>query len=284
MSIQFEDILKVLCPSGFELKHTTDFQKHFSVTDEKEAKLAFDVLVSYGFDVKVYPDEETSGAKLYVTLSNAEQAATDEQRLLASMAYGNALRDIKLRLDALCHDESATLQTPNYTLTFANAVQGAKQILITVSPAAATYSAPAQAAGQPQAQAASAARPVVRKVVKKKEDDGFNQGPAIAKQLYTGKPGNKGGQGEPDGFRQRMFLYITGNIATGGAGVIVMAIVLFVLFSFFVLAKSFLCPDFAVEKKNENRAWYCKDPNAEEDPNKPKQPDLQMELPTPNIR
>jgi hypothetical protein len=285
MAIQFEDILAVLCPSGFELKHATDFQKHYLVADDKEAKLAFDVLVSYGFDVKVYPDEETSGAKLYITLGGAEQATTEEQRMLASMAYGNALGDIKLRLDALCEQESAILQSPNYTLTFANAAQGAKQILITVSPAVAVVAAPVQSAGQPQqAQAATAARPAVRKVVKKKEDDGFNQGPAIAKQLYTGKPGNKGGQGEPDDFRQRMFLFITGNLATGGAGVLGMGVLLFVLFSFFVLAKSFLCPDFAVEKKNENRAWYCKDPNAKEDPNKAKQPDLQMELPTPNIR
>jgi hypothetical protein len=283
MIIQFEDILAVLCPGGFELKHATDFQKHFSVNDEKEAKLAFDLLVSYGFDVKVYPDEETSGAKLYVTLGATEQAVTEEQRMNASMAYGNALGDIKQRLDALCEQESAILQSPDYTLTFSNAAQGAKQILITVSPAVAVVTAPAQSVAQQQAQAAAANRPAVRKIAKKKEDDGFNQGPAIAKQLYTGKPGNKNGQGDDD-LRQRMFLFITGNIATGGAGVIAMGVLLFVLFSFFVLAKSFLCPDFAVEKKNVNRAWYCKNPNAEEDPNKPKQPDLQMELPTPNIR
>jgi hypothetical protein len=285
MTVQFEDLLSVLCP-GFELKHATDFQKHFGVRDEKDAKLAFDVLVSYGFDAKVYPGEEKNTAKLYITLPTADMdPAVIEQRLLAAIAYGKSLRDIKTRLDSLCHDDAVVLNSPVYTLTFANAPQGGKQMVISVNPAVASQPAASPATVQPQrsvaSQAAQAKRPVMtKKAAQKKDDDGFNQGPTVAKNLYSGSGKKKDSRSEDD-WRRRIFLYITGNIATGGAGVMAGVVLLFVAFSFFVLAKGFLCPDFAVEKKDVNRAWYCADPQKKEDPNKPKLPELPT---TGNIR
>ena len=287
MAIQFEDLLSVVCP-GYELKHATDFQKHYSVPDEKAAKLAFDILVAYGFDAKFYPVENDAGsAKLYITLPAADaDLRVVEQRLLSAVAYGRALSDIKLRMDSLCRDDAALLQSPSYTMTFANSVQGAKQIVIGIAPAQA-----AQTAASPQMQAQQAAarpaqpmqanRPVAKKAAKK-DDDGFNQGPSIAKNLYSSS-GKKDGKGDDD-LRRRMFLFITGNIATGGAGVLAAVVTLFVVFSFFVLAKGFLCPDFAVEKKNVNRAWYCDNPNKKEDPNKPKLPELPDMPQSGNIR
>ncbi len=273
MAIQFEDLLAVMCP-GFELKHATDFQKNFSVADEKAAKLAFDVLVSFGFDAKVYRDEENNSSKLYITLPAADiNPQFVEQRLQSALAYGKALKDIKDRMDTLCRDDATVLQSPSYVLTFTNAPQG-KQLLVGINSAAAvnTPLQPVQPQ-RPAAQPAQANRPVATKPAgkkgAKKEDDGFNQGPSIAKQLY-GKE-----EGSEDDLRRRIFLYVTGNMATGGAGMMAAIIVMFVLFSFFVLAKGFLCPDFAVEKKNVNRAWYCEDPNKkQEDPNKPKLPEL----------
>lgn len=285
MPMQFEDLLNVLCP-GFELKHETGFQKHFLVADEKAAKLAFDVLVSFGFDAKVYHDDENNAAKLYITLPAKDtDPAMVEEKLSAAIAYGKALKDIKNRMDSLCHDDAETLKKPSYTLTFANSAQSGKQIVIAVSTAAAnqplaTPTAPPVQAPRP-AVAAQAQRSVIRKKNQKKgDDDGFNQGPSIAKNLYSG-PGKKKDARPEDDWRRRAFLYVTGNMATGGAGVMAAVIVLFVLFSFFVLAKGFLCPDFAVEKKDVNRAWYCEGPKKKEDPNKPKLPELPT---TGNIR
>lgn len=261
MAIQFEDLLSIVCP-GFELGHATDFQKHYQIRDEKDAKLAFDILVSYGFDAKLYRDEQNNTAKLYITMPAADaDPAVMEQRLFTAIAYGKALKDVKQRLDTLCHEEAEALQSPSYTLTFANAAQGGKQIVIAIQSAVASQQAQALAqpvmAPRPPSQPAQANRPAAKKMVKKKEDDGFNQGPAIAKQLYTA-PGKKKAE-EPDNWRRQLFLYVTGNMATGGAGIIMAAVLLFVLFSFFILAKGFLCPDFAVEKKDVNRAWYCED-------------------------
>lgn len=280
MATQFEDLLSIVCP-GFDLKHATDFQKNYMVPDEKAARLAFDILVSYGFDAKVYPDDDNNNAaKLYITLPTADMdPAHIEQRLLCAIAYGKALSDIKLRMDALCRDDAGLLQSPSYTITFANSgSQSTKQIVIGVSNAAAQQQPAANFAPAPSqrtaAQPAQASAQVARKPVKKKaEDDGFNQGPTVAKNFYSGSS-KKDGKSEDD-FRRRAFLFITGNIATGGAGMMGALVMLFIAFSFFVLAKGFLCPDFAVEKKNQNRAWYCDSPTKqEEDPNKPKLPEF----------
>src|SRR5687768_11702436 len=143
MTIQFEDLLSVLCP-GFELKHATDFQKNYHIKDKKEARLAFDVLVSYGFDAKFYPDEENGGAKLYITLPAEMAPDVVEQRLQAAIAYGRAVKDIKLRLDTLCRDDAQLLQSPSYTLTFANASLGGKQMVIAITPAVAAATAAIQ--------------------------------------------------------------------------------------------------------------------------------------------
>ena len=280
MATQFEDLLSIVCP-GFDLKHATEFQKNFTVPDEKAARLAFDILVSYGFDAKVYPDDDNNNAaKLYITLPTADMdPALIEQRLLCAIAYGKALNDIKMRMDSLCRDDAGLLQSPSYTLTFANSGGSAKQIVIGVSNAAAQPQASqglsAPTAQRTAAQPAQASAPVARKPVKKKDDDdGFNQGPTVAKNFYSGSSKKDGKKGDDD-LRRRAFLFITGNIATGGAGMMGALIMLFIAFSFFVLAKGFLCPDFAVEKKNKNRAWYCDSPTKqEEDPNKPKLPEF----------
>src|SRR5690606_26726678 len=115
MTTQFEEFLSIVCP-GFELKHETGFQKNFQTKDEKETKLAFDILVSYGFDAKMYPDEENNAFKLYITLADADPASV-ERRLQSAIAYGKALKDVKIRLDNLCNSSDAPLlHSPSYTL------------------------------------------------------------------------------------------------------------------------------------------------------------------------
>lgn len=264
MAVQFEDILNTLC-SRVEPSHSTDFQTIYILGDTKEAKLAFEVLVSYGFDAKVY--HEDTGSKLYITTPAPETQAQTEQKLTAALAYARYLKPIKSTLDALCADEAETLASPDYNIAFANTpVAGSKQISVQITPAAVTAAmqptyqqAAAPQAPRPAAQAAkkapAAKQPVGKNQYKKSDPDAFSQtsgGPAVGKKAY---PTTAGIKNEEDSELRQMWLYFTGNIATSSFSVFIIIIIIVVIITLFVMSKSFLCPDFARQEKNT--AWYC---------------------------
>src|SRR5690606_3829449 len=112
-----------LC-AHLELKSSTDFQTVFAIADAKEAKLAYDVLRSYGIECKVY--QEDDGSKLYVTNPTADNEAELERKLAQALAYCTALKAIKNTADSLCADAAEVLSSPDYTMTFVNAAGGAK--------------------------------------------------------------------------------------------------------------------------------------------------------------
>lgn len=67
-----------------------------------------------------------------------------------------------------------------------------------------------------------------------------------------------GNEANKDTPTKRFILYMTGNAAVSGFAFLMMVVSLAALFSMFVVAKSFLCPDFALEKSKQNHAWYCR--------------------------
>ncbi len=248
MAIPFEDLLSILC-ARFEPQHANEFQLVYAIDDAAEAKLAYDVLIAYGFDAKVYHDAQ-KGSKLYITPPGD---ASPQQKFTQALAYARALKQIKSSLDVLNQDPA--LVAPEYHMTFANTPGGQKQLSVTLSQqltvTSATQSKPATP--RPAARPAPAAKrvPVNRK---DKEEENFLGGPSLGKRYYPGKL-NEQAKKEQDSPLRQIMLYMTGNAATGGTIVMFIVAVIAILFTLFVFAKSFLCPDFATAKKNV--AWYC---------------------------
>ncbi len=267
MTLNFDDILQAIC-SKVTASHANDHQNVYVLETGLEAKLAYDILVSFGFDAKVYhtPDKPS---KLYITTPKFS-AAQVERNLTAALPYAQALKKIVLSLDEL--------PTTGFNVNFVNAQPAGKQIMIQIgapsdaqkpsgnvglaaSSAAAPESPPAAVAAV-SAPISSTHKRVVRKT-KKKDDDEFASGPAVGRGLYPAKVLPEGGTAKQS-MRQKIMLRMFGNFATSGYFTLMWLVAMAVLFSFFVFAKSFLCYDFVSKKSTK---WYCQDPaqsNAED--------------------
>jgi|GEM_PF-2441644 len=287
MTLQIEDLLSTLC-TEVSLSLANDFQKVYGLMDSAEAKLAFDVLVAYGFAAKVY---HTPGkpSKLYVAHSTlpAEQL---QNVLSAAIAYAQTLKQIKANLDQLCNQSVPSLHSAIYTMTFVNMQPSGKQIIIQVTPPAGTEAnvqpnsstagpegteaAPVQAVAKAAAVAAPT-RKKVRKVKNPYEDD-FAAGPAVGKGFYPTKIAPEGGRAQ-ESMRKRIILLMFGNMATSSFATLMWLVLLFILFSFFVFAKAFICYDFVAKKNN---SWYCRDTSkmTEDDLKKQQQLERQKQL------
>lgn len=270
MALQIDDVLTAICTEVNPF-HANDFQKVYALGDSTEAKLAFDVLVAYGFVAKVY---HTPGkpSKLYVA-HPTQPAEQLENTLAAALAYATTLKQIKQNLDQLCSQSVPALQSNTYTMTFVNMQPTGKQIMIqVVPPAGAEANVQANSAGgsldtqateaaapDQQAAAKTAATPpkVVKKIRKAKNpyEDDFAAGPAVGKGFYPTKIAPEGGRQE-ESLRKRMMLLVFGNMATSSFATLMWLVLIFVLFSLFVFAKAFICYDFVAKKKN---AWYCRE-------------------------
>jgi hypothetical protein len=270
MSIQFSDILSALCDS-VKLTHSNDFQTVYALEDMRAAKLVYDVLVSYGFDAKVY-HETNKPSKLYLT--NPTQTPQQlEQILAAALAYAQTLRQVKRSVDQLCSTDIPSLGAPDYTISFANAHPAGKQLIVHITPEA-------QPVANAQSAQVLAPRPVAaatvtvtqpktaKRVVRKGKShyEELSSGPAVAKAGYPGKLGASGNL-EQQGVRKKIFTFLRANIATSSFTMFIMVTALGTIFSLFVFAKAFICPDFASMKRTH--AWYC--PTNTENANKPQQ-------------
>ncbi len=277
MSITLEDILNSIC-SEVTLSHTNDFQKVFSLSTPLEAKLAFEVLVVYGLDVKVYHAADKP-SKLYITHPTQSQAQIDKI-YAAALAYAKTLKQIKLSVESLCKDNEAALAAVDYNIAFLKGTGAAKQIVVQIVPsndaqamaqgtaveAPAAASAPSPAAS---AAVASGQVKVVRKYGEKPKShyEELSSGPAVGRGNYPGKL-SADGEAQANSVRRRMGLVVFSNMTTSSFATFIIAIIVGIFLSVFVMMKGFICPDLAVA--NKNRAWYCgsygEEPNA-----KPKQ-------------
>jgi hypothetical protein len=261
MPAQFEDILSALC-SEVNLNHANEAQKTFLLNDTKEARLACDVLVAYGFDAKLYPEENAS--KLYITLPPPDQAVATEQKITAAMAHAISLKQIKQNLDTLYRDSGSTLQSPDYTIAFVDTVSAGKQMIVNFTPsvvrpvvAPAPPPAPAPA---PRPEAPKKPATDVKKVDPKvrgkgKDRDAFLYGgTAVGQNL----PKDAGGRNtKEDNVWNYIYNYVTGHAVAAMSAVLTLIILIIVFYTVMTFAKAFLCPDFATEKAKRNHAWYC---------------------------
>src|SRR6187402_3638635 len=108
--MKFDDVLSRYC-SAWEIKSQSDFQTVYSIADSKEAKLVFDVLRSYGFETKVYAEENES--KLYLTKSELPDAEFDA-RIVQAIAYASPLTSMKSAMDEFCAGNADLLKAPDY--------------------------------------------------------------------------------------------------------------------------------------------------------------------------
>jgi len=258
MTVQIEDIISAIC-IRFEAAHTNDFQTVYTVTDAKEAKLAFDVLVTFGFDAKVYHDDNKP-SKLYVTL--AENDALAMNKISDALAYANSLSQIKQILDSLCADEVLAAQLPDYIITFSNAQSSGKQINIQINQAekrSTPFASAKVSAPQPLQRPAQPVQARPKRMAQKvagPEEETISSGPALTQRTYPGQI--KPPEAESDTLTHQVSLYLRGNIATSSFAALSLIIFLALLFGLFVSAKTFLCPDFALEEGKRNHSWYCK--------------------------
>ncbi|NBX03365.1 MAG: hypothetical protein EBR02_04775 [Alphaproteobacteria bacterium] len=263
----FQNVLSALC-TKIELKNASDFQSVFAIADEKEARLAYDVLTAYNFECKVYAEDGAS--KLYIT-NPAATDATVSARLAAALAYAHSLKTIKSALDHLCQTAVVPLHSPDYNLSFVNLpASGGKQLLINVIPAtsqttnALTPQPAASSTPQPAKTVQSAATPMPKtsKYMRRTQEETMFSGPSLLSdnnKIISNKDKQKQ---EEDTAWRRFSLYIKGNSAVAFSIIVVVLIVLLSLFSLAVVSKGFLCPDLAHSKK-KNTAWYCQEPEKE---------------------
>lgn len=249
-SSAIEGILGALCDQVEEAP-AGGAQRVFLIDDDIAAKLAFEVLVAFKIEAKVYHEDLRS--KLYVAQSPPANFAADD-----AMVYARALRRIKDTVDLLETELDGDIA--DYSIAFANAQPTGKQILIQIKePSASGVQSAAAHGPQRPAAAPLAANPkLARKkalAAKAAHQKAFGGGPALGKK-YPKFMG--GADARQDTLTKRAILYVTGNAATSGFAFLMMVVVvLAVLFSLFVMSKSFLCPDFATAKSKQSQAWYC---------------------------
>ena len=252
MSIRIEELVSALCTNPQLLPTENKAQQVFFIADAKEAKLAFDLLAAYGFDVKVYNDNETGGAKLYVTPPKASRMA-DTGMLSEAMAYGSELKSLKERVDRMLSNQAIAAR--EYHLSFVVTPSQDKQLLIHFVSAKDDVAAPVTANAGTKTALRPAQQPPTTKRHAHSVKDNIFYGPEILHPPGVRRSKSFKSDG-PDGFWKQTKLYLKGNamitiVTLGGC---LMSLV--VLFSLFVLSKAFLCPDFA-SMKDEKPPWYC---------------------------
>ena len=87
-----EEILAGLCRS-VESSPNNGLRKVYVLKNAAEAKLAFELLLAHGFDVKFYDDAD--GGKLYYTPSPSKNPAREQQKLAQAASHAAAMSAIK---------------------------------------------------------------------------------------------------------------------------------------------------------------------------------------------
>lgn len=227
MTEQLETLLRMLC-KGVNKTQQNAQQTLYVLTDAKDAKLAYDVVVACGVDAKYFPETNESGAKLYV--QNASLSAHAEQ-LESALISAPLFRQIKALVDG--HDE-----LENYTLSFANTPSGRQLTL--VFPAEKTASV--TITKSPQV-AASAAPGQKTRIAFKTVEDSVLGGPAVARKAIP--KSFKTSETDEDPLSKRIWFYLSGKAFTSTAWLAFLALALALIFSIIITIRGFLCPDIA---------------------------------------
>lgn len=267
MSTTLDDVLLSIC-DDVTLSLTTEFQKVYVVKTTFQAKLAYEILVVFGLDVKFYHQDDKP-TKLYITHPEFSDAQA-EKTYGAALSYAKALRQISDIVDDLV-TKTPDSTASEYDINFLKNSPSSKQILIQMAsitgskpknPVAASASAPQTVQKTPAKPAetgviAESQQRAARKYGEKKQGhyEELSSGPSVARRSYPGKL-NEEGEAQANSTRRRIMLLLFGNMTQGSGPAIVMAIAIAIIFSILVMFRGFICVDLA--NANLNKAWYCK--------------------------
>lgn len=227
-----ESLLQGLCKEM--VKSTSNEQQTvYLLADAKDAKLAYDLLIACGLDVKLFAQD--AGAKLYV--QNLSVAPASE-KLAAAMNSAVLFRQIKNLLDS-------DTKLADYTLSFTN-TQAGRQLTL-VLPADKQLSRAATKTLE-TAPAATSTAPQRARMAAKKEQDTLLAGPTVARTAIPGESAKEAPV-------KHAMLFLSTQAFTSGAWLAFIALILGVIFSILVTVKGFLCPDLAVNQ--DTIPSYC---------------------------
>ncbi len=249
MQRSYKEVLEILCSSIAPL-NSNNAQDSFLLNTPREAKLAHEVLIAYGFDAKLY--QESEHAKLYVSLTKLPDAVQVE----SACSRAQILRQI---MDALPDENDGMI-------SFMNTPAAGKQISIHFppSPQESRFSPAGLPVPPPIAPDTLRKHAVApqRKAgfdiskLKEQKDMGIHGGgPAIAKQYPFGiQPPVSEGNNEK--LSRRLMNYFVGNITNSFYTFFGMLAIISIAVTIYVSLKTYYCADFLTpNKKNPN--WYC---------------------------
>ncbi len=263
MSKTPKDVLSALCSEITPLNHNAT-QESYALKNDTEAKLAYEVLLAYGFDVNLYRESGTS--RLYLTRDQRPPSAV-ALALDAALAHATTLKTIS---DQIFKDNNDINQYIN--IRFQNTATQGKQITIHYPPApqdaaaAKPYVAEAamkpsssmQAPMTPPAPAHKTAKASIQ-LQKKKEavaDNVFSGAPSLAKKYPFGIQASST-EASDLSFKKRMTMYVLSNLTSSLYAFFAMLVATIILLTLFGVSKGFLCPDF-IKAKQKNPPWYCR--------------------------
>lgn len=252
------ELLSAICTKVEAVKNTAATQEVFLLENLQEARLAFDVLLAHGFEVKFY--EEQTGAKLYHVIPD-DVAGKFEKKLALAYSYAQSIGTIKQSLDRLKHSAYSNIQSYNIAYTSPSVHGQDKRIVIDIlavetAPRKKT-AAPASTKQQESIPAAiSSSNKIKSKKITQDEIDAsdFDAGPAVAKKSLYKIFKEQQKKIDQDTLYRQTVNFLKSQRATTTFWVVIYLAGLLSLYSFFIIVKAYLCPDLATVQKN---VWYC---------------------------
>jgi len=236
---QVQELLETLC-SEVSISNENDAQCIFLLGTAQQARLAYDVLVVHGLDVRLYPENDT--AKLYIT------KPIDADRLAAALTQAETVGNV---MDAMEISHS-----DDYRISFTNTPTQGKQISIyfpppPVNPAT---SSPQAIAASAQLQSRIQRPPATRnKHIRRRKKAAFlAAGPTVAKKSFLG--GKRDGNDLNLKLSDRIKNFFISNFFESFYAFLIMAFLALLTVSIFITFKGYFCFDLATAGNN---AWYC---------------------------
>lgn len=252
-----EEILRQLCRT-VEKQAGANVQSVYILEPMDGARLAFEIFHSYGFDVKLYDDH--GRAKFYYTPPDENPDKT-ARKLDILLAHSRGLERLRTAAETLKSDTQARVSS--FKMHYSNPNIGGhdRRLVIDLIAPAAPASA---AAAKPQPDMAAPvntappAKSATNYNTKKKPTEDlegeFSAGPQVAKKTLYKIYKEQMESGEHDSLWAQLMNYLKSQRATTAFWVVLYLAGMLVVYSFWVLAQAYLCPDLATVKVHY---WYC---------------------------
>jgi hypothetical protein len=257
-----DSVHQIILDSPIRLAETTPMaqdQRAYLIDDANEAKLLYDVLVGYGFDLKLYREEQYS--KLCVAMPRKK---LDFPAGWVAEAHTSLNMLIALKNQIVAQINHGGYLSANYSISPSQPTHGSRTITIRL-PEVSTSSQP-----QNYQNLSSNRDHLVSKGVNEentkvvhgslsrnnKDKIDIYSGPDVLNPTGIRRSNLIKVDESPDSLWKQTKLYIKGNAFYSGLILAACFLGLVVFISFVVLGKAFLCPDFA-SMKDESPPWYC---------------------------